>query len=78
MYNFSSTVDELTEPGTMPCQNGWIFGTKDFDRTISSENLWICEKDFYATTVFTVVAAGMFVGNVVFGPLADKYGATRE
>jgi len=71
MYN--STSEERKENGTIvSCKNGWSFNKDDFESTIATDYEWICEKDFYPTQVFTVSSIGMFVGNVVFGPLSDK------
>jgi hypothetical protein len=77
MYNFTTTEqwEESNQNATIPCQNGWSFNKTDFESTIPTDYLWICGKNFYPTSVFSMSAAGIFFGNVIFGPLADKYDA---
>ena len=54
------------------CPAGWAYDHSNFQSTIPSDFDWVCDKDHYATNVFTVSAIGNVLGNIIFGLLADK------
>ena len=54
------------------CPAGWAYDHSDFKSTLPSDFDWVCDKDHYATNVFTASATGIVAGNIIFGLLADK------
>ncbi|XP_061720794.1 carcinine transporter-like isoform X3 [Cydia pomonella] len=77
--NWSLVLDTMAPPGndtpTAPCQHGYDFELTDIPyHTVVSERGWVCDKSSYAPMAQSIFFAGSFVGGLLFGWLADRFG----
>ncbi|KAJ2944015.1 hypothetical protein O0L34_g8342 [Tuta absoluta] len=65
------------DPNTprVPCKHGWEFTLEDIPyHTVVSERGWVCENAGKIPQAQAVFFAGSFVGGLLFGWLADRFG----
>ncbi|OXA38895.1 Organic cation transporter 1 [Folsomia candida] len=67
-------VDNPFKNRTIPCQNGWDFDKSDYEATVPSEFGWVCDKVEWGADIIASAMAGMAIGTILFGVLADKIG----
>ncbi|XP_045478489.1 beta-alanine transporter isoform X2 [Harmonia axyridis] len=56
------------------CQYGWEYDTTWFEKTLTSQHDWVCDKSSYVTDAFTFLTIGDVLGSFVFGQLGDTLG----
>ncbi|XP_004605871.2 solute carrier family 22 member 7 [Sorex araneus] len=64
-------------PSTMPCPQGWEYDHSEFSSTIATEWDLVCEHKGLTRAASTFFFAGVLVGAVAFGYLADRFGRRR-
>jgi len=82
MFALNSTEDDIhngtfggggsSKREEIGCKYGWEFDKTDYESTIPSEFSWVCDRNHFATDVFTWTNVGSAVGTVIFGIAADK------
>ncbi|XP_007934404.1 solute carrier family 22 member 7 [Orycteropus afer afer] len=65
------------EPLTVACHQGWEYDRSQFSSTIATEWDLVCEQKGLNKATSTFFFAGVLVGAVVFGYLADRFGRRR-
>ncbi|XP_038048035.1 organic cation transporter protein-like isoform X2 [Patiria miniata] len=64
----------LTSEG---CVDGWDFDTSQYKSTIKMDFALVCDKKTLSNMAQSVYFAGILIGSVVFGSLADWIGRTK-
>ncbi|XP_063545944.1 organic cation transporter protein-like [Cydia strobilella] len=77
--NWSLVLETMAPPGndtpTAPCHHAYDFDLTDIPyHTVVSERGWVCDKSSYAPMAQSIFFAGSFVGGLLFGWLADRFG----
>ncbi|XP_077862435.1 organic cation transporter protein-like [Saccoglossus kowalevskii] len=62
------------DSGTQDCDNGWVYDTSVYERTVVHEYDLVCEKDWMKQLSKSIVPLGNLVGGIIFGQLADIFG----
>ncbi|XP_078518432.1 solute carrier family 22 member 6-A-like [Lissotriton helveticus] len=70
----NGTEVNLTEAAREPCSNGWTYDTSLFFSTIVSEWDLVCNLQDLLQLTQSVFMAGVLVGAIMFGRLADRFG----
>uniref|UniRef100_A0A914VRE5 Major facilitator superfamily (MFS) profile domain-containing protein n=1 Tax=Plectus sambesii TaxID=2011161 RepID=A0A914VRE5_9BILA len=63
-----------TEATMVPCQNGWVYDRSTYKETIVTEFDLVCDRKYWVELTTTAFYTGSFVGNFLFGHIADKFG----
>ncbi|CAO1419238.1 unnamed protein product [Diamesa serratosioi] len=80
MYNISSVIDKpmnewnFTKDDTISCVFGYDYDTTYYDRTIVTDEHWVCDNEMYQTNSFVFNRIGEVVGTFIFGQLGDTLG----
>ncbi|KAJ6641583.1 Carcinine transporter [Pseudolycoriella hygida] len=80
MYNTSLFADlpidqwNFTESDNISCVHGYDYDKTWYERTVVSDQDWICDKSLYQTNVFVWHRVGEVVGTFFFGQLGDTIG----
>jgi len=61
----------------IPCDNGYHFNFKTFESTTISEWNLVCNRRIYSTTATSFYFIGLWLGAIVFGYIADRYGRRK-
>ncbi|KAI5635853.1 sugar transporter domain-containing protein [Phthorimaea operculella] len=77
--NWTHVSLTLTPPhpntSKVQCNSGWEFQLGDIPyHTVVSERGWVCDYAGYAPIAQSIFFAGSFVGGLLFGWLADRFG----
>ncbi|XP_041972266.1 organic cation transporter 1-like [Aricia agestis] len=56
------------------CSNGWTFSEEHYKRTLVTQFLLVCDKDWLPRTSNTLFWVGSIFGNLFFGAISDRYG----
>lgn len=53
------------------CIHGYDYDKEWYERTVISQENWVCDKNLYETNTFVFNRVGEVVGTFVFGQLGD-------
>ncbi|XP_069501073.1 solute carrier family 22 member 20-like [Ambystoma mexicanum] len=70
----NTTAANITQEHTVPCTEGWTYDHSVFSSTIVTEWNLVCDQRPMRQVAQTIYMAGMMLGAVTFGSLADRYG----
>ncbi|XP_074861018.1 solute carrier family 22 member 6-A-like isoform X3 [Carettochelys insculpta] len=74
LLNPNATVPNGTEMETEPCMDGWTYDKSVFTNTIIMEWNLVCNLRTHGQMAQSIYMAGVLVGALVFGSLADRFG----
>ncbi|GMR52886.1 hypothetical protein PMAYCL1PPCAC_23081, partial [Pristionchus mayeri] len=62
----------------VPCQNGWVYDNTTYTDSIVTEFELYCERSWWVEFSTTIFYVGSFIGNILYGYVADKFGRRRS
>jgi MFS transporter, OCT family, solute carrier family 22 (organic cation transporter), member 4/5 len=77
MYNVSTQLGKspadwnFTESDVTTCVHGYDYDKTWYERTVVSDEDWVCDQTLYQTNTFVFHRIGEIVGTFVFGQLGD-------
>ncbi|XP_022709861.1 organic cation transporter protein-like isoform X2 [Varroa jacobsoni] len=76
---FNGIIFYEPENGTLrqPCEFGWVYDTKHFGPTATSEWNLVCRDSWMRSGVQSTIMAGSFSGVTIFGKLSDAFGRKK-
>lgn len=54
--------------------SGWVYDNTTYESTIVTEFNLVCDMGHWASLCTMIFYCGSFIGNIVFGYVADKWG----
>ncbi|KAI9584390.1 hypothetical protein GQX74_006285 [Glossina fuscipes] len=63
-----------TETYSSCCRYGWSYDQTWYEKTIPTQENWICAKDLFVTNVFVVARITEVVGSFLLGQMGDIFG----
>uniref|UniRef100_A0A7I4XUY6 MFS domain-containing protein n=1 Tax=Haemonchus contortus TaxID=6289 RepID=A0A7I4XUY6_HAECO len=70
-----SYSDEIS---LVPCQSGWQFDNSTYTDSLVTEFNLVCDRQHWVEISTTSFYVGSFIGNFLFGYIADKFGRRRS
>uniref|UniRef100_A0A1B0FQN9 Major facilitator superfamily (MFS) profile domain-containing protein n=1 Tax=Glossina morsitans morsitans TaxID=37546 RepID=A0A1B0FQN9_GLOMM len=68
-WNLTSAQTKVTG-----CQYGWSYDQTWYEKTIPTQENWVCAKDLFVTNVFVVARITEVVGSFLLGQMGDIFG----
>ncbi|KAJ8029089.1 Solute carrier family 22 member 6-A [Holothuria leucospilota] len=56
------------------CTNGWEYDTELFGESVTTEFDLVCDRASFPGISQSIIIAGIGAGNIIWGPLADRWG----
>ncbi|EGT54198.1 hypothetical protein CAEBREN_08222 [Caenorhabditis brenneri] len=75
----SAPVDTYSDRiDLVPCQNGWDYDNSTYLDSLVTEFNLVCDQQSWVEISTTSFYVGSFIGNCLFGYIADKFGRRRS
>lgn len=67
-------VETFNVSGRVPCDEGWVYDRTQYKTTITSDFDLVCDKKKLPNIAQAMFFAGILIGSVLYGTIADKLG----
>ncbi|CAB3407895.1 unnamed protein product [Caenorhabditis bovis] len=75
----SAPVDTYSDRlDLIPCQHGWDYDNSTYVTSLVTEFNLVCDQEHWIELTTTSFYVGSFIGNCLFGYIADKFGRRRS